>query len=55
MSCLAQGAGILKDQRPLKSPGNGMLYNLQKQPLAWLRVAALINPLRSSSALALGR
>lgn len=48
MSCLVQGAGILKDQRPLKSPGNGMLYNLQKQPLAWLRVAALINALRSS-------
>lgn len=54
-SCLAQGAGSLEDQKPLKSPGNGMLYNLQNQPLAWLRAAALTNMLRSPSASALGR
>lgn len=54
-SCLAQGAGSLEDQKPLKSPGNGMLYDLQNQPLAWLRAAALTNMLRSPSASAPGR
>lgn len=51
MSCLAQRAGSLEAQ----SPDNGMLYNLQKQTLAWLRAAALINALKSPSASALGR
>lgn len=55
ISCLAQAqAGSLEDQRPFKSPGNGMLYNLQNQPLACLRAAASINVLRSPSAPALG-
>lgn len=54
MFCLAQGAGSLEDHRPLKSPGKGMLCNLQKRPLAWLRAAALINVLRSPSVSALG-